>query len=154
MNPQELSSLSLAKCTLPTTCDGVFHNPLQSTEKITEHQFYFDITQYFVKQQTMTASFDCHFPEGNARFQKVGIPKPRSLTVVIGFIMASAYPMSNTCAVKKMPIEVAEIQYLTSLSSNVSTTSKGHSHLHSTFVSIIHTPHSWMSGAKNPGIDY
>ena len=142
MNPQELLSLLLAKCTLSTMCDSIFHDPLQSTEKITEHQFNFDITQYFIKQQTMTASFDCHFPEGNNRFQKVGVPKLRSLMVVIRFIMASAYLMSNTCAVKKILIEVAEIQYLASLSSNISTTSKGHSHLYSTVLSIVHTSHS------------
>ena len=123
-------------------CNSVFHDPLQSTEKITEHQFNFDITQYFVKQQVMTASFDCHFPEGNTQFQKVGVPKPRSLMVVIRFIMASAYLMSNTCAVKKILIEVAKIQYLTLLSSNILMTSKGHSHLYSTVLSIVYTSHS------------
>ena len=33
--------------------------------KINEHQFYFDITQYFLRQMSMTAFFHCHFPEGN-----------------------------------------------------------------------------------------
>lgn len=78
-----------------------------------------------MRQPASTASFHCHFPEGNVRFEKVGIPRPRTQTVIVGFIMAGSLPISNTCAVKRIPLEIGEIQYLPSVSTTVSTAQKG-----------------------------
>ena len=92
----------------------------KSTEKVSEHQFYINITQYFMRQPASTASFHCHFPQGNVRFERVGVPRPKTQTVIVGFIMASSSPTTNTCAVKRIPIEIGEIQYLRSAMTTVS----------------------------------
>jgi hypothetical protein len=86
----------------------------------------------------MTTSFNCYFPEDNVRFQKVGVPKPRSHSVVVGLIMSNAYPMSTTCAVKRIPIEVAEIQYIAATSANVSLSPKGENTPASKSIAHIH----------------
>jgi hypothetical protein len=97
----------------------------QSTERTSDRSFYFEITQYFLKQQACTASFHCHFPDGNVRFDRVGVPRPKTLTIVIGFIASSSSPITATCNVKRIPMEVGEIQYLTTPSSAVGTGPKG-----------------------------
>ena len=53
-----------------------------------------------MKQTGCTASFDCSFPEGNVRFQKVGVPRVRSQVIVVGFITTGAQALSNTSPVK------------------------------------------------------
>jgi hypothetical protein len=111
---------------------------LQSTERVTDHEFYIDITQYFMRQPSSTASFNFFFPEGNAHFERVGIPRPKTQTIIVGFIMASSQPISNTCAVKRLPVEIGEIQYLPSTVTAVSSSQKGMSlHLSLSVISSI-----------------
>ena len=78
-----------------------------------------------MRQPTCTVSFDCHFPEGNIRFQNVGVPRPKTLTIIVGFIMSNSLPVTNTCLVKRIPLEVGEIQYLASSSMTVPMSLKG-----------------------------
>ena len=78
-----------------------------------------------MKQTGCTASFDCSFPEGNVRFQKVGVPRVRSQVIVVGFITAGAQPLSNASPVKRIPIEIGEIQYLASVATSVPSSLKG-----------------------------
>ena len=68
-----------------------------------------------MKRNGCIASFDCVYPEGNIRFQRVGVPRPKTLTIVVGFIRGPSLPFSNTSPVKRVLIEVGEIQYLSSL---------------------------------------
>jgi hypothetical protein len=78
-----------------------------------------------MKQPACTASFDCHFPEGNVRFERVGVPRPKSQTVIVGFIMASSQPFSTTSIVKRIPLEIGELQYLASTTTTTTPSFKG-----------------------------
>jgi hypothetical protein len=94
----------------------------------------------------MSASFHCYFPEGNVRFERVGVPRPKTQTVIVGYIMVSSSPISNTCAVKRLPIEVGEIQYLPSTVTTVPTPQKGMIPL---FLFIIFFLTSSLAGASS-----
>ena len=84
-----------------------------------------------MRQLASPAYFDCHFPEGNARFQKVSVPKPKSQLVIVGFLTGPALPITTTCSVKRIPIEIGELQYLASVTMSAlsSSHSKGASFL-------------------------
>ena len=68
-----------------------------------------------MKQNACIASFHCCYPQDNVRFQKVGIPRPKTQIIIVGFITGPSLPFSNTTSCKRIPIEVGEIQYLASV---------------------------------------
>jgi hypothetical protein len=78
-----------------------------------------------MRQTACPVSFDCHFPEGNIRFEKVGVPRAKTQTVIVGFISATSLPITTTSSVKRIPLEVGEIQYLASSPLSSTTPLKG-----------------------------
>ena len=67
-----------------------------------------------MKQNACIASFHCLYPVNNICFQKVSVPRPKSQIVIVGFITGPSLPFSTMSSIKRIPIEVAEIQYLAS----------------------------------------
>ena len=78
-----------------------------------------------MKQNACIASFDCLYPTDNIRFQKVSVPRPKTQIVIVGFIRGPSQPFSVTSSIKRIPIEVGEIQYLASLPTTSSVSVKG-----------------------------
>ena len=78
-----------------------------------------------MKQNACIASFDCMYPTDNIRFQKVGVPRPKTQIIVVGFITGPALPFSNVSSFKRIPIEVGKIQYLASVQTTSPVSVKG-----------------------------
>jgi hypothetical protein len=86
-------------------------NISQSGQKSSNHSFHLDINQY-VAGETRLTSYICSFPPDNKRFQSLGIPKLGSTIVVTGFIVSE--PVSDVGSIKRLPLEVKELAFLTS----------------------------------------
>ncbi|KAG1873307.1 hypothetical protein C8R48DRAFT_669905 [Suillus tomentosus] len=85
-----------------------------SGQKSSNHAFHLDINQY-VAGETRLASYICSYPPDNKRFQSLGIPKLGSTIIVTGFIVSE--PVSDGGSIKRLPLEVKELAFLTSDSS-------------------------------------
>ena len=78
-----------------------------------------------MKQNACIASFDCMYPTDNIRFQKFGVPRPKTQIIVVGFITGPTLPFSNVSSFRRIPIEVGEIQYLASVQTTSPVSVKG-----------------------------
>jgi hypothetical protein len=87
---------------------------IQACEKKSERDFHFDIVQWAFDKKRV-AAHTCHFPENNRRFaEKVPMPRQGGTVCIMGPICRRAITTFGDETIKRVPVEVMELSFLSS----------------------------------------
>lgn len=90
------------------------------TKRMEDNKFYLDVQQHGF-QKKRTSAFHVTIPVNNLGFAKLGLPTAGTLIAVTGVLSGEAEPYSMTCNLKRLPVTMQEISYLSLMQAVVHT---------------------------------
>jgi hypothetical protein len=70
-----------------------------------------DVSQY-VAGEMRIASHHVHIPPNNARYAKLGTPRPGASIAIASVIIGTAEDATHEVAVKRLPLELRDISFI------------------------------------------